>query len=161
MPVYHFTFHAYRSWNADHQRGYIQRGENGIKPQNRALGYIRNRLAKQDPVQFDPAEAQFLIDAIKDATARRGWDLYGATVIENHLHAAIGWRATPPDADLVQARLKRALGYLLAKRNGTRGKAYFSRGGLPEQIKTKRHLRFLLSDYFPEHCGAFWRANIE
>jgi hypothetical protein len=31
MPVFHFTFHAYRSWNTDHPKGWVQHGDPGIK----------------------------------------------------------------------------------------------------------------------------------
>lgn len=160
MPVYHFTFHAYRSWNADHERGYLQRGEKGIKKANIPLAYMRDRLASEQPVKFNKDEAKFLVEPMEETVARRGWELYGVTVTENHLHAVVSWPTAEFDAQAVQARLKRALGYLLAKRNKTQRKSYFSRGGVPKLVKNMNHLRFLLAEYFPKHHGVFWRAEI-
>ena len=63
MPVYHYTFHAYRSWNTDHPRGWVQRGEPGIRRTNVPLAYVRDRLATDLPVAFSEEEQQFLVRA--------------------------------------------------------------------------------------------------
>jgi hypothetical protein len=156
MPVYHFTVHAYRSWNADHPRGYRQRGEAGTLRPSASLGYVRDRLAKHPPVEFDRDDQKFLITATQEAVARRRWKLYGVTVIEGHLHAVVGWEDSAISEDMIQAGLKRGLGFLLSQRFGTRGKPYFSRGGSPERVLNRKHLHFLLTEYLPKHRGPFW-----
>lgn len=45
MPVYLFTFHAYRSWREDNPNGYVQRGRAGIQPPNKALADYRAGIA--------------------------------------------------------------------------------------------------------------------
>ena len=156
MPVYHFIFHAYRSWNAEHPRGYVQRGERGVMRPSPSLGYVRDKLARNMPVSFDCAEREFLVEAVKDAASQRKWQLYGVAVVEGHLHVVVGWQDSGIDYLFVQARIKRALGYLLAQRHGTKGRPYFSRGGSPERVRNRKHLRHLLDVYLPGHHGAHW-----
>ena len=51
MPCYLFTLHAYRSWNADHPRGFV-REQGRIEPPNPKLARFYDRNAKQPPVRF-------------------------------------------------------------------------------------------------------------
>jgi REP element-mobilizing transposase RayT len=157
VPLYHFTLHAYRSWNADHPKGYIQRGELGIKPPDAKRAKQRNYLAKHPAFLFDEADQQFLIGAVRQAAARRKWEVYGGVVIPTHMHAVVGWQIVNLHPDAAQALLKRSLGFLLAQRHGTQGKPYFSRGGEPERVKDTKHLAWLLDSYFPRHKGAYWK----
>ena len=52
MPVFHYTIHAYRSWNTDHPKGWVQRHEPGIRPPNKAIARHRNKIACFPPVVF-------------------------------------------------------------------------------------------------------------
>jgi len=159
MAVFHFTLHAYRSWNTDNPRGYVQHGEYGIKPQNVALGRVRDQLASFPPVVFDEEDRQFLVEQSHDVTQRRSLKLYGVTVIETHLHLVMGWEEQR-DENEVQTQLKRGFGFVLAQRHGTKGRPYFSRGGVPQRVKDIAHLRRLLDEYLPGHNGVMWRARL-
>lgn len=160
MAVYHFTLHAYRSWNADNPRGYVKRGKKGLQKPDRRIARARDRLATFPPVVFNAGDAQFLVEQSHDVVRRRKWILYGVTAIESHLHLVVGWREKVV-ADEAQTRLKRGFGFVLAERHGTKGKPYFSRGGLPERVRDRKHLRYLLYEYFPKHNGAMWRMELE
>src|SRR5205807_157183 len=52
VPVYHFTFHAYRNWRPDHPRGYIPKGQ-GVQPADEEMAEQYDRNASQEPVKFD------------------------------------------------------------------------------------------------------------
>ena len=160
MPLFHFTLHAYRSWNTDDPRGYVKRGERGIQLPDESLAAARDGLAKFPPVTFDVSDQQFLTAEAREVVQRRGWRLLGVTTIETHLHLVVGWDGTVDEGD-AQAQLKRGFGFVLARRQGTKGRPYFSRGGVPERVKDKKHLRYLLYEYFPGHHGAMWRVELE
>jgi hypothetical protein len=160
MPLFHFTLRAYRSWNADHPRGYLKRGEKGVHEPDEALAEARDRLARFSAVRFDEEDARFLVEQSHDVVKRREAKLYGVTVIETHVHLVAGWEGERDEED-VQTRLKRGFGFLLAGRHGTKGRPYFSRGGVPEAVRDREHLRYLLYEYFPRHHGVMWRVELE
>ncbi len=60
MPAYLFTFHAYRSWNADNPRGFVQRGK-GIQPPNDKLARAYNAVAVAAPMIFRREHQRILI----------------------------------------------------------------------------------------------------
>jgi len=160
MPLFHFTFHAYRSWNADHPRGYVHRGEKGILPPDQILARARDHLANFPAVRFDDQDVQFFVTESHDVVQRRGWTLYAVTAVDTHLHLVVGWREQINEQD-VQTKLKQGFGFVLAKRHGTKGRPYFSRGGVPERVKDMKHLRYLLDEYFPQHHSAIWRRELK
>ena len=155
MPVYHITLHAYRSWNADNPRGYIRKDRKGVQPPDQALARSRDRWAKYPALEFGIDDQKFLVNATRDAAAKRGWDLLGVTVTTTHVHSAIAVRGENDSGD-IQARLKSGLGYQLAQQHGTKGRPYFSHGGVPERVKDEAHLRYLLEQYFPKHHSPIW-----
>ncbi len=145
MPVFHFTLHAYRSWNTDNPRGYIKRGKANVQPPDEILANARNSLANWPPFQFTNDDALFLIEQSQDVVTRRKGNLYAITIIESHIHLVAGWKI-PHAPDDLQSRLKQGFGFLLAKRHNTTGRPYFSRGGAPEQVKTKSHFDYLFNE---------------
>jgi hypothetical protein len=159
VPVFHFTLHAYRSWNADNPRGYLQHDQRGVQDTNERLARARDRLARFPAVRFEVDEARYLVEQAADVVRRRGWDLYCVTVIESHMHIVVGWRQEM-GAKEVQTGLKRGFGYLLAERRGTEGRPYFSHGGVPEQVRHMKHLRYLIETYLPDHHGPIWCAKL-
>ena len=52
MPVYFFSYHAYRSWMPDHRRGYTRRGE-GYQPTDEEMARHYRENSKSDGVLFD------------------------------------------------------------------------------------------------------------
>jgi REP element-mobilizing transposase RayT len=159
MPVYHFTLHAYRSWNADHPDGYHQHGEKGVHPPNAAVARHRNLHAKFTPVEFTEPLQQVLIDMVQDICRRRKWRPHGMVANPSHIHLAISWPSAPPDAKAVQTVFKRLLGWCLAKHTGLFGRKWLSEGAKPERVKDRQHLRHLLDEYFPSHKGTYWRED--
>ena len=116
-------------------------------------------MANFPPVVFDEGDRQFLVEQSLDVTRRRSLKLYGVTAIETHLHLIVGW-VEPCDEHEVQTQLKRGFGFVLAQRHGTKGRPYFSRGGVPARVKDIAHLRRLLDEYLPRHNGPMWRVRL-
>ena len=160
MAVFHFTFHAYRSWNADHPRGYVHRGEKGILLPDETMARARDSMANFSAVRFDEEETRFLVAESHDVTRRREVVLYGVTAMETHLHIVVGWKEKRDEED-VQMRLKQGFGFVMAQRRGTTGRPYFSRGGVPERVKDMKHLRYLLEVYLPKHRAAMWCMKLK
>ena len=159
MPVFHFTLHAYNSWNADHPEGYHQHDEHGVHPPNPALGRWRSEHAKFPPMEFVQPLHQVLIDAAHDVCGRRRWRPHGIMVIPTHIHLAISWQGARESKD-VQTILKRILGLALSRHLNMYGRTWFSEGGLPERVKNKKHLMYLLDEYFPGHRGTYWWETV-
>ena len=60
MAAYHFTFHAFGTWRADHPRGYTVR-EDGYQPANPEEQRRREEKLTQDVVYFDEAMQKVLV----------------------------------------------------------------------------------------------------
>jgi hypothetical protein len=159
MPVFHFTFHAYRSWNADHPRGWVQHGERGIKRASQDLAIYRDGLSKHPEVRFTVEQQRAIILHVHDICGRREWHPYAISADATHVHIVVAW-----DQDVtmekVRDTVKRLLGYLLAQDAGTKGKPWFSHGADEKAVRSKRHLRYLLYEYLPKHLGEFWRREM-
>ena len=62
MPVYLFTFHAYRSWMPDRPQGYV-RHEAGLLPPDPQAARRYARQAKHVEVQFNERQRWRLVDS--------------------------------------------------------------------------------------------------
>jgi hypothetical protein len=71
VAVYHFTFHAFGSWDVDHPRGYTVR-EEGYQPPDPEEQRRREEHLKQPLVEFDEAMQRVLIVGTNDICQRRG-----------------------------------------------------------------------------------------
>ena len=89
MAVYHFTYHAFGTWRADHRRGYTVRGEGYHAPDPDEQARRDDNLT-QSVVHFDEMMQRILVAGTYDVCARRGWSFYGAGNDRTHFHAAIG-----------------------------------------------------------------------
>jgi hypothetical protein len=49
VAVYHFTYHAYRSWMPDNPKGYVRRGE-GILPPDAEMARLYAKAARAKEV---------------------------------------------------------------------------------------------------------------
>jgi REP element-mobilizing transposase RayT len=158
MGVYHITLHAYRSWGADHPKGYVQRGEWGIKPTNVQLAQHRNRIAGQEPTRFTPDMQRAAIEMVKDFCRRRGYVLHGVSVTPTHVHVVLSWE-DEQDPKQAAIRLKQLLGMRLGEVTGRRGWKWFSRGQDVKPVEDRKHLDYLIDEYLPEHIheqGVVW-----
>jgi hypothetical protein len=70
MADYLFTYHAYRSWNADNSRGYVRKGQ-GILASDAAVALQYNRSAKEPPARFSADHQQVMLWILADACRRR------------------------------------------------------------------------------------------
>jgi REP element-mobilizing transposase RayT len=158
MPVYLFTFHAYRSWMPDRPQGYVRPGQ-GVLPQDPKMSQHYARRAKHDEVRFDATQRWRLVDEAGEVCARQGWEIYEATATRSHTHLLVGWRTDAKWKD-VSNRLKRRLGYalsMLANRPGP----WFSRGSSRKRVRDREHFEHLLQTYLPKHGPICWSRRKE
>jgi hypothetical protein len=66
MPVYLFTYHAYRSWMPDRNRGFVRRKE-GILPADRGLSNVYKQQAICDEVELAETLQKLLIEELQIA----------------------------------------------------------------------------------------------
>jgi len=157
MPVYLFTFHAYRSWNADNPRGFVQEGR-GIQAPNAPLARYYDEHAEQPPVLFEAPDQQALIWIAFDACARRDWRLHFVATEPTHFHILISWRSTQVWQE-VRNRLKNLASLILGKKHQEPGRKWFSRKGSRKRVRDRRHFDWLVEHYLPKHRGLKWREG--
>ncbi len=156
MAVYLFTFHAYRSWNADKPQGYVTKGE-GILPPDKMRAEQYNRNAKRPPITFDAATQDILVDATRKVCRDNGWRPHQVCATATHLHILISWDGFLEWAE-VSRTLKRKLGAALSKAMDRPG-PWFSRGGSRKRVTDRKHFDHLMNRYLPGHRGASWRES--
>ena len=159
MPVYLISLHSYRSWRADNPRGYVRHGEKTICPPNANVQKKWDERAKYERVRFDAEMQRVIIEATRDACARRSWRLHAVAVTPTHVHAMVSWRIQV-GWKKVSDTLKRVLGYLLATRVGPKGRRWFSRGQSRRRIDDRAHFDHHMQIYLPKHRkqrGTVWR----
>ena len=95
------------------------------------------------------------MSSVHDICSRRQWRCHGTATDRSHVHLVASWI---DDTDPFAARttFKRLLGLALARAAGTRGIPYLSAGAGITQVKTIKHLNYLLCVYFPTH-SLWWR----
>jgi hypothetical protein len=159
MPVYHFTFHAYRSWNPDHPRGYTKKGI-GYLPPDPEMTKRYNRNAKQPPVLFDCELQKEILSLTYVTCEEEGWRLEAAGFDPTHAHLMVSWVRFIPWEE-VDRRLKNLLALKLNRRHHSPGKRWFvRRHGAPRRVRDKQHFTYLAEIYFPDHRGAFWKRGM-
>lgn len=148
MPVYLFTFHAYRSWMPDREQGYVVRGSGILPPSDEAADAYRRR-ANHDLVEFDDAMGWTIIAESETVCERERWTLYEATVDKTHVHVLLGWRSADK-RDEVARRLKQRLGRALSIEKKSRG-PWFSRGKSNKRVRDRKHFDRLMTKYLTRH----------
>jgi REP element-mobilizing transposase RayT len=157
MPCYHFTLHAYRSWNADNPRGFVQTGR-GIQTPNVALARYYNSAAKQQPVEFGPLHQQTILWIAWDACRNRGWRLHAVAFEPSHVHLVVSWTSS----DLwkrVRGKLKNLISWALSQGFGSEGRRWLVRKGSRKRVKNRKHFVYLINKYLPRHKGLFWKEG--
>ncbi|MDQ3439443.1 MAG: hypothetical protein M3478_03740 [Planctomycetota bacterium] len=91
MPVYLFTYDAYRSWMPNHRRGFTLEGE-GYQAPNSALANAYSDVAAYPPFEFDHDTQRFLIEVAQDVCTHRKWRLHAGATELTHIHALTSWR---------------------------------------------------------------------
>ena len=160
MAVYHFTFHAYRSWRPDHPRGYTRKGK-GYQPSDDEMADHYDEAAKQDAVSFDDAVQREILILSHQICEEEGWTLEAAGFDPTHVHEVISWRKFVSWEE-VDRRMKNLLVLKLNRRRGITGKRWFvRRHSAPRRVRDQKHFDHLLETYLPDHPGIFWKRGIE
>ena len=154
MPCYLFTLHAYRSWNADHPRGFVQEAGK-IEPPNARLARFYNSRADQPRVLFGPSRQQILIWIIYDACMRRNWRLHAVATEPTHVHILVSWKSDEPWRD-VRHCIKLLCSLMLGRKCGMRGRKWFVRMGSRKRVRDRAHFDHLVNRYLPKHGGMRW-----
>ena len=158
MSVFLLSFHAYRSWDEDTPRGYVQRGMEGVQPPSAALARWRAGRAKHPAVRFDASQRELLIESTREIAARRSWTIYAMCATPTHMHLILGWRDRQ-ELDRAIHTLKRLLGLALSRHAGTTGNRWFSRGCDRKRVRDREHFDHLVTTYIPKHVnesGVVW-----
>lgn len=159
MPVYLFTFHAYRSWMPDRPRGYVRRGEGVLPPDPKRAEEYHNR-AQEPPRQFTFEQQQLLIATFADVCANLRWRLHAVATDPSHVHLLVSWREFSPWQD-ISRRLKNIASLALGRQVGVTDRKWFSRGGSRKRVRDREHFDYLVRQYLPSHRGVCWREGEE
>lgn len=157
MAVYHFTLHAYRSWNADNPRGYVKHNQ-GIQPADSARAEFYDSQASQEPMHFTNEHQQVISWIVADACARRQWRLHGLAFEPTHVHILVSWRGFQR-WEKVRGKLKNLMSLELGKHFRTPGRHWFSGEGSRKRVRDRAHFDYLMGRYFPKHRGRVWREG--
>jgi len=157
MPVYLFTYHAYRSWRPDDRRGYVRRGE-GILPPDEEMARNYDRDARQPRVEFDATRQGTLVEMVRDVCDRRDWRLHQVLANPSHVHVLVSWDS---DAswESVRDTFKRLMGMRLSQTEKVQGRQWFSKGASRKQVRDRKHFDYLMNEYLPKHQGERWRED--
>jgi REP element-mobilizing transposase RayT len=159
MPVYLFTFHAYRSWSPAHCRGYVRRGE-GILPSDPRMADIYDRQATDPPVLFTPEIQRILIQTAHEVCSSRQWRLHAAGTEPTHIHLLVSWKTFIPWNN-VTMRLKNVMSLFLGRRLKMPKRKWFVRGESRKRVTDRKHFDHLMNVYLAKHRGTFWREGEE
>ena len=159
VPVFHFIFHAYRSWGADHPDGYRQHGQRGLIPPDPGIARYRDRLARSAEVVFTAEMQTIFVATARQACSRREWRLHAIVATPTHVHAVVSWKSNTSESE-VTGSLKRLMSREAGKYTSDGLKRRFSRGASCTRIKNRSHLTELIHEYLPEHTGVYWREEV-
>jgi len=154
MAVYLFTFHAYRSWNADRPQGFVLRGK-GVQPTNGPLARKYDARASQVETAFSERHQRAILWIACDACLRRNWRLHGIATEATHIHLLVSWRKFQP-WEPIRAKLKNLIGWALSNEFEMQKRKWLSSGGSRKQVENQRHFNYLLKVYLPNHRGLSW-----
>jgi len=157
MAVYLFTYHAYRSWNADRPQGFVLRGK-GIQSPNVPLARKYDARASQAEATFQERHQRTILWITWDACERRSWRLHYAATDPSHVHLLVSWCEFQP-WEQVRAKLKNVMAWALCKEFQKSERKWFVRGGSRKQIKQQQHFDYLMNVYLPRHRGLSWREE--
>jgi len=159
MAVYHFTYHAYRTWNADRPQGFVLRGK-GIQPPNPTLARKYDARANQPMMVFSERHQRTLLWIARDACEHRNWRLHCIATDPTHVHLLVSWQEFQP-WEQVRAKLKNLMSWALSKEFQEKGRKWFVRNASRKQVENQRHFDYLMNVYLPSHRGLSWNEGDE
>jgi REP element-mobilizing transposase RayT len=154
MPVYNFTYHSYRSWNANHPRGFVQTGR-GIQPPNERLAKYYDRVARSEPTLFGCRHQALMTWIVWDTCARRNWRLHAVAFEPTHVHFLVSWQSGE-DWRQVRGKLKNLMSWALSQAYEAPGHRWFVRKASRKRVRDHAHFEYLITRYFPRHRGRCW-----
>ncbi|MGH7214809.1 MAG: hypothetical protein ACREIT_08595 [Tepidisphaeraceae bacterium] len=154
MPVYFFTYHAYRSWMPDHKRGFVQKGKR-YQPPNPSLANAYNNAASFPPFEFDHHIQRFIIEVVHDVCQRRAWRHHGSGTEPTHLHSLVSWRDATRWQD-VCGKIRNIISLQLSKRFNHKGRRWLVEDSSRRRVKDQEHFDYLVEKYIPKHGGWRW-----
>ncbi len=152
MPVYLFTFHAYRSWMPDHPRGYVKL-KRVLDADHQAAARYEQR-ARQDRVMFDATTLDLAVKAARESCACQGCRLHAMATDSTHVHILVSWRGDQ-SWHTIRQKLKEAMTRRFNQSVGRR--QWFSAKGSRRRVLDRSHFRHLVDVYLPKHRGPMWR----
>jgi REP element-mobilizing transposase RayT len=151
VPVYLFTFHAYRSWMPDHKRGYTKRNE-GYQPTDEETAQNYARRAKHEETVFDEAIERALIQEMIDSCAKIRCRLHAGTTEPTHIHGLVSWKYVRG-----WMSIRKSLKSSLTKRlKEISQDIALSRGASRKHVLNRGHFEYLMDTYLPGHHGLAW-----
>jgi hypothetical protein len=157
MAVYLFTYHAYRSWDADNPRGYVRKGQ-GILAPDAAVALQYNRSAIEPPVLFSAEHQQVLLWILVDACRRREWRMHRVAGEPSHVRVLVSWRDFL-SWQKVRDKLKNLMSLELGRQFSAQGRRWFSKGASRKRVRDRRHFEYLMNIYLPRHGGLVWKEG--
>ena len=154
MPVYLFTFHAYRSWMPDRGRGYVRRDE-GILPRDEEMVAEYRERATNDPTTLTREIQRALLQELQTACHFQQLRLHGGSTEPSHIHAVTIWRDERTTL-AVRAGIKKSLSILLTRLSMPDHQLFLSGGASQKRVRDNAHLTHLLEVYLPKHRGVAW-----
>lgn len=158
MPVYMFTFHAYRSWMPDHPKGYTKSGI-GVLPADLEMNEWYEERAHFSEITFDRSLQRVVVNAIKEVCVNKMYQLYYAVAVSTHAHAVVGWSEDTIIQTTVHDTLKRIIGLKLARHARVADRRWLSRGRDAKPVRTRKHFFHLVTNYLPDHRGVTFRMK--
>jgi hypothetical protein len=158
MPCYHFTLHAYRSWNANHPRGFVQAGR-GIQPPNKSLAQFYDSTAKQQPVKFSQLHQRTILWIVWDTCRNRAWRLHVVAFESTHMHVVVSWKSSD-SWKVVRAKLKNLISWALSRRFQSEGRRWLVRKASRKRVKDRKHFDHLINSYLPRTATHTLRTEL-
>jgi hypothetical protein len=154
MPVYLFTFHAYRSWMPDRGRGYVRR-EEGILPPDEEMAEKYRQRATNDPTTLTREIQRALLEEMQTASQFQRLRFHAGSTEPSHIHSVTSWRDARTTL-AVRSGVKKSLSIRLAKLSTPDHQLFLSGGASQKRVRDNAHLTHLLKVYLPTHRGVAW-----
>jgi hypothetical protein len=157
MPVYLFTFHAYRSWMPDRGRGYVRRDEGILPPDPEMADKYRER-ATDEPTILTHEIQRALVEELQVACGFQRLRCHGGTTEPSHIHALTSWNDDRASL-AIRSGIKRSLSMWLTKLSTEDQQLFLSGGASQKRVKDRGYFDYLLTEYLPKHRGVAWYEN--
>ncbi|MBI2806884.1 MAG: transposase [Planctomycetes bacterium] len=91
------TWTTYGSWTRGDSRGWVKKGESGIKAEDVPLNARAGADQKETTLLLDEKQRHVVDTTIRDHCKFRGWTLHAINVRTNHVHVVVTADRDPDD----------------------------------------------------------------